>query len=322
MRGIKKVSIVLVLFLIPFLSACGALSQRVSGTAPTVESKEPDVEVSLEPGEGIGGGALEPEDIGTAIQLTLEAALGFTSTPEPPTATNTSEPVDIEPTNSPTVPGVQFTQLANTLTAIAVQSTPGTPTPEPTAEAPTSEPQATDDVASPTATQTASGGTATPTLNPTQQALAQSPCLALRFITDVTIPDGTPLQPGSTFFKSWYVQNVGSCRWERDFRLVFQSGAALGARDSYDLGTTVNPGQFVTLTAQMSAPTTSGYHTSFWGLMDENGTFFGWSGDNNQTFTQPFYVTIFVLGSSQSNPGGGSGSPGVVTTAPPFTPGP
>lgn len=328
MFGSKKFTLILAVLLIFVLSACGALEQRVSGTAPTPESKEPQLEASLEPGEGIGGGALEPADIGTAIQQTLEAALGFTATPEPPPPTSTPEPIAQEPTSSPTVPGIQFTQLANTLTAIAVLATPATATPEdqtatgPDVTTPTDTSTTEDSSPTPTAASPAAGGTPTATLNPTQQVLAQRPCLALRFIADVTIPDGTPLQPGSTFFKSWYVQNVGSCRWERDFRLVYQSGAPLGANDSYALGTTVASGQYVTLTAQMSAPTAPGYHTSYWGLADANGTFFGWSADNNQTFTQPFYVTIFVLGSSQSNPGGGSGAPGIVITAPPFTPGP
>lgn len=314
----RKIGLVAIVLIIPFLSACGALAQRISGTDPALEEKTVELEVSLEPGEGIGGGALEPADIGTAIQLTLEAALGETPTPEP---TNTAPAPSPTPDASATVPGIQFTQLANTLTAIAAPTITATPSPTDT-EDEEADPTAEGTLTTPTPTAATTQGSVTPTLNPTQAVFAQNPCLALRFIADVNIPDGTPVQPGSTLFKSWYVQNVGSCRWTPSFKLVYQSGAAMGARDTYDLGTFVNPGQYVTLTAQMTSPSSPGYHTSYWGLTDENGNFFGWSADNNTTFDQPFYILVFVLGASQSNPGGGSGQPGVVVTAPPFTPGP
>lgn len=332
------ISRVVLVALVIGLAGCSALQERVAGPSDSgggdVDGLE--LEASLEPGEGIGGGALEPEDIGTAIQLTLEAA--FTATPETepttsdasPTntlaaATATPIPATSTPGSTPTVPGAQFTQLADTLrtlTAIVSSSTPttgatsestpdedsgGTATPEPDGFTP-----------SPSPTQ----GSVTPTPNPTQAAIAARPCLALRFVTDVTIPDGTPVQPGSTFFKSWYVQNVGSCRWTPDFSLAFSSGVQMGTNTSYALGTFVNPDQFVTLTAQMNAPQTPGYHTSYWGLEDAEGTFFGWSSDGGETFDQPFYALIFVLGSSQSSGIGTGAVPGVVVTSPPFTPGP
>lgn len=316
------------------LAGCGALRDRVANPSDPSQESTLELEVSLEAGEGIGGGALEPADIGTAIQQTLEA--GATATPDPvPTgtlsaATSTSAPASATPIpasstpgNTATVPGAQFTQLADTLLTLTAIVSSSTPTPSATGEAVENAESATPTPDSPnqTAVPSPTLGSVTPTQNATQAAIAGRPCLALRFVADVTIPDGTPVQPGSTIFKSWYVQNVGSCRWTPEFKLVFDSGTQMGTTTEYALGTFVNPDQFVTLTAQMTAPQTPGYHTSYWGLEDGDGTFFGWSNDG-ETFDQPFYVLVFVLGASQS-PGSGSGSsPSVVVTSPPFTPGP
>ncbi|MBI3158512.1 MAG: hypothetical protein HYZ26_02800 [Chloroflexi bacterium] len=326
----KLVAVLLLATLAVLLAGCGALAQRFAGANDTpgvTEDAEIQPEVSLEPGEGIGGGALEPADIGTAIQQTLDAALteGAASEDSAPEATDTPVPpsaTEPQPTStsaaSPTIPGAQFTQLYQTLTAIAASSTPTSTEEVGPADESTDSPA--NDASSTPLTTPSSGASPTATPNLTQQAIAARPCLALRFIADVTIPDGTPVQPSSTFFKSWYVQNVGSCRWKPEFKLIFHSGAALGARSEYELGTFVNPDQYVTLSAQMQAPATGGYYTSFWGLADENGLFFGWSADDGQTFDQPFYVLIYVLGSSSGALGPGIGQPGVVSTAPPYTP--
>jgi hypothetical protein len=42
-----------------------------------------------------------------------------------------------------------------------------------------------------------------------------------RFIRDVTIPDGSILQPGERFEKVWEIQNVGSTPWrDRSLRRI------------------------------------------------------------------------------------------------------
>jgi hypothetical protein len=65
----------------------------------------------------------------------------------------------------------------------------------------------------------AEGGTPTPT------GMACTP--DVEFLKDVTIPDGTDVQPGSTFVKTWQVKNSGTCDWDESFRLVQTGGAAL-----------------------------------------------------------------------------------------------
>jgi hypothetical protein len=316
------------------LSGCDAVVQRagLSATAVAQSSQMPVDDITgenslegasdgLPEGEGIGGGALEdvdPAALATAIQLTVEALVTNTSPAEPtatPTATATpGESADDEPT--PTVPAAAFTQLAQTLTAIVVTSTP-TATPNASISPTVSG-------TPPTAQGTVlagTGGSATPTRTPTPSG----PCLALRFVADVNYPDGSAVQPRQIFFKQWYIQNIGTCRWDADYSIVYHSGDALGARNSYNMGVPIYPGQYVTISAQMVAPDLAGYYTSYWGLQDDDGNFFGFTVDNGANYDQPFYVQVYVLGASlPQSSGGGSGSSGggVVVTAPPFTPGP
>ena len=40
------------------------------------------------------------------------------------------------------------------------------------------------------------------------------------FVADVTIPDGTPVNIGESFTKTWSIQNVGTCAWVPGYELV------------------------------------------------------------------------------------------------------
>ncbi len=40
------------------------------------------------------------------------------------------------------------------------------------------------------------------------------------FISDLTLPDGSPAAPGDGLSKQWSVQNTGTCDWGPDYRLV------------------------------------------------------------------------------------------------------
>jgi hypothetical protein len=43
------------------------------------------------------------------------------------------------------------------------------------------------------------------------------------FLSDVTFPDGTMTLPLTTFTKSWYVQNTGTCEWTKYYSIVYLS---------------------------------------------------------------------------------------------------
>lgn len=118
------------------------------------------------------------------------------------------------------------------------------------------------------------------------------PCNRAQFIRDVTVPDGSPFAPGATFTKTWRLRNTGSCTWDEDYALVFDSGDQFGAAKTQKLTASVPPWSYVDLTITgMVAPTTSGKHFSYWKLENDSGQQFGvgWGGG------VPFFALINVV---------------------------
>ena len=57
--------------------------------------------------------------------------------------------------------------------------------------------------------------------HPTQsQSQSQAGKLMCRFVKDVTFPDGTQVQPGSVFLKTWRIRNDGAYPWPEQVALV------------------------------------------------------------------------------------------------------
>jgi hypothetical protein len=110
------------------------------------------------------------------------------------------------------------------------------------------------------------------------------------FVRDVTIPDGTRLDPGKTFSKTWRLRNVGTCEWTPQYSLVFVTGNSLQAALVNPLPGLVPAGSEVDLTVQMQAPANNGDYESFWKLENGNGALFG-IGDNSNS---PFWVRVRV----------------------------
>jgi hypothetical protein len=141
-------------------------------------------------------------------------------------------------------------------------------------------------------------GTATnpfPTLSvvtPTRTSAPLILCNAAAFVTDVTISDGTTVGAGEDFTKTWRVRNVGTCSWSPSYALVFTSGDRLSAPSSVGMPGYVNPGQFIDLSVDMTAPDNNGSYQGYWKLRDPAGNTFG-NGAQAQT---PFWVEINVAG--------------------------
>lgn len=57
----------------------------------------------------------------------------------------------------------------------------------------------------------------------------------LLFIQDLTIPDGTQVQPGELLDKRWEVENSGSCNWDNNYRVRLIAGPAMGASEELAL---------------------------------------------------------------------------------------
>jgi hypothetical protein len=99
-------------------------------------------------------------------------------------------------------------------------------------------------------------------------------CNNSTFIKDITIPDGTQIEPGSSFNKKWKIKNTGSCGWTRKYSLQFASGNRMAGETTY-LTTWVPPDQTIVVSVELIAPEIEGTYTGYWILTDSNGTAFG-----------------------------------------------
>ena len=128
----------------------------------------------------------------------------------------------------------------------------------------------------------------------TQSAQAAT-CYWAQFIADVTVPDGTNYAPGTAFKKTWRLKNIGTCAWSStDVSLIFDSGEKMGAPASSALPTTVNPGQTVDITVDMTAPSAAGHYFGYYKFKSATGGVFG----IGTTANKSFWVEINVTSSS------------------------
>ncbi len=208
----------------------------------------------------------------------------------------------------PTVdPAVVLTSVAETVLAEMALTLPASDTPIPTASSTLT--------ATPTPLSTATF-TASPTTNlPANQGTGgqTNTCDSAVFVSDVSIPDGTVIAPGTTFTKKWRIQNAGSCTWTPDYGLKFLNGDQMGGVSPQIFGhlTTLGnvlPGEQMDVTIELTAPTTPGTYTGYWQLQNATGV----------VFQQPFYVQIQVSGGA--TPTGPTPTPTFTPTGPTVTP--
>lgn len=220
--------------------------------------------VRTAPAEDLGAvdHAIETED--ASIQLTLQALLG-SATAENLLATSTTAPS--EPSATPTLPSVQLTSLAGTLTAVAVTATE-------TEEIAVVEVE----------------GTPTETRTPQPTG---APCYAARYAYDETYPDGTRVDPGQIMVKTWRLQNVGNCDWVAgQYELVFLSGDRMSGTSPLTINTTVLAGNYANFNLNLKAPPDPGTYHGDWILRTKGGEVIG-LGPNADL---PIWIEIVVRG--------------------------
>jgi hypothetical protein len=105
---------------------------------------------------------------------------------------------------------------------------------------------------------------------------AANGCYNAVYVSDVTIPDGTVLAPGESFTKTWKFQNSGSCKWDEDFVLTFETGTDMDGEDTI-IDDTVSIGETTSLSVALIAPETEGSYTGYWRLTTASGDAFGQS---------------------------------------------
>ena len=142
---------------------------------------------------------------------------------------------------------------------------------------------------------TSTGGVALGANTPVVAATAS--CYGLTFVSDVTIPDNTPVTAGQTFTKTWKVKNAGSCAWDAGFKFAFTGGEQMGGT-TFTLPAAVAAGAVYDVSVPMTAPTTNGTLRGNWRMQTAAGQFFG----------DEVYVQVVV--------GGGSGAAATSTATP------
>jgi hypothetical protein len=94
-------------------------------------------------------------------------------------------------------------------------------------------------------------------------------------VTGETISDGTNFSTGESFTKSWTFRNDGYCDWNEDYAIDFKSGNQMGWTEAADIGTEIDPGESITLSLDLTAPSTAGTYTGYWQLKTDDGVGFG-----------------------------------------------
>jgi hypothetical protein len=97
----------------------------------------------------------------------------------------------------------------------------------------------------------------------------------LKYLSDLTVPDGTQVTPGEKIDKQWLVRNSGTCNWDERYRLKLVGGfPPLGAEPT-QLLFPARAGSEVTLQIFFIAPAASGVYRSAWQAYDPNNLPFG-----------------------------------------------
>ncbi|MGB9672697.1 MAG: NBR1-Ig-like domain-containing protein [Anaerolineales bacterium] len=127
-----------------------------------------------------------------------------------------------------------------------------------------------------------------PLKSPQQQMLLPTPTLActnsLRFVADITVPDGSKVKPGEVIDKVWEVENDGSCNWDERYRLKWIGGSELGGQPEQALYP-ARSGTHAQIRVHLIAPQAPATYHSAWQAYDPQG----------QPFGDPIYIEFIVV---------------------------
>ena len=87
----------------------------------------------------------------------------------------------------------------------------------------------------------------------------------LRFVDDVTLPDGTVVEPGQSLDKRWRVENAGSCNWDHRYEIRLIAGPDLQAPSPQALYPALSDTEAV-IRIEYTAPQEPGNYISSWPL--------------------------------------------------------
>ncbi len=113
--------------------------------------------------------------------------------------------------------------------------------------------------------------------------------------------DDAVYSPGAAFTKTWNLKNIGTCTWNTSYKAVFISGSSMGGPASKALTANVAPGETLTLSLSLTAPTTAGTYKGIWNLQDDTGKNFANFWVQIKVQSAPFAVTSVSLSAEDAD---------------------
>jgi hypothetical protein len=129
----------------------------------------------------------------------------------------------------------------------------------------------------------------TPTSAPTLVSAPPDPNCAKASLISENPPDNIIFRPGEYFWKTWTLQNTGTCTWTTAYKLIYWSGDLLGGLTSYPLPDDVAPNEQTDISIYLQAPVTEGTFAGYWRLQSPWAANFGVG-----NYDEPIYVQVVV----------------------------
>ena len=115
-------------------------------------------------------------------------------------------------------------------------------------------------------------------------------CDKVQYVANMTIPDGTIMQPGAQFTKTWRLKNIGTCAWKKDtYQLVYVSGSTMGSTSAV-FPQDIPVGQDYDFSINLVAPSEAGSYRGYWMFKNASGVLFGVGAQGNK----PWWIDIKV----------------------------
>lgn len=117
------------------------------------------------------------------------------------------------------------------------------------------------------------------------------------FDGDITIPDDSPFEPGTSVQKIWRFVNTGGCSWGNGYALRFVDGDLMGASTTVPIRETVLPGEAIHIAVDMITPQEQGEYQGNWMFSTPDNELFGIGGDDMPVWVRLKVVEANTLGS-------------------------
>ncbi len=126
------------------------------------------------------------------------------------------------------------------------------------------------------------------------------PCNQAWMVSESPLDDAN-YSAGATFTKTWNLKNIGTCTWNTSYKAVFISGSAMGGPASKALTASVAPGETLTLSFSLTAPSSGGTYKGIWNLQDDSGKNFANFWVQIKVPSATFSVTGVTLSADHTN---------------------